>query len=43
VLPQLPQKCEVISLPVSSPFFEIVFGLPEVTEKPSPGTMMLVE
>jgi hypothetical protein len=41
VLPQLPQKCDVMLLPVSAPFFEIVFGLP-VTLKPSPGTMMLV-
>lgn len=43
VLPQSGQKWEVIWFPVSSPFFAIVFGLPDVTEKPSPGTMMFVE
>lgn len=43
VLPQFPQKYEVISLLVSSAFLEIFFGLPEMTENPSPGTMMLVE
>lgn len=43
VLPHSGQKCDVIWLPVSSPFLEIVLGLPEITEKPSPGTMMLVE
>jgi hypothetical protein len=42
VLPQSPQKCDVIWLPESA-FLAIVFGVPFVTLKPSPGTMMLVE